>query len=110
MWTSISKEREVMSSLMDEYLSQDREWGVITRFDKTKGYGFIKSKKDGASYFVHKSQCRSGCPEYGYLVEFSVGINKKTGKEQAEDVIVIETSPYKKCYWKTSKINYKSKF
>ena len=81
-----------MSSLMDEYLSQDREWGVITRFDTTKGYGFIKSKKDGASYFVHKSQCRR------YLVEFSVGINKKTGKEQAENIIVIETPPYRKRY------------
>lgn len=28
--------------------------------------------------------------EHGYLVEFEVGINKKTGKEQAENVIVIE--------------------
>ena len=48
-----------MSNMMDEYLNQDREWGVVTRFDKRKGYGFIKSKKDGESYFVHKSQCRS---------------------------------------------------
>ena len=87
-----------MSNMMDEYLNQDREWGVVTRFDKTKGYGYIKSKKDGASYFVHKSQCRSGCPEYGYLVEFSVGINKKTGKEQAENVIAVETPSYRKRY------------
>ena len=80
-----------MSNMMDEYLSQNREWGVVTRFDRRKGYGFIKSKKDGVSYFVH-----SGWLEYGYLVEFSVGINKKTGKEQAENVIVVETPPYRK--------------
>lgn len=87
-----------MSNMMDEYLNQDREWGIVTRFDKRKGYGFIKSKKDGASYFVHKSQCRSGCLEHGYLVEFSVGINKKTGKEQAENVIAVETPSYRKRY------------
>ena len=34
----------------------------------------------------------------GYLVEFNIGINKRTGKEQAENVIVIETPPYKKKY------------
>lgn len=87
-----------MSNMMDEYLSQNREWGVVTRFDKRKGYDFIKSKKDGESYFVHKSQCRSGWLEYGYLVEFGVGINKKTEKEQAENVIVVETPPYRKRY------------
>ena len=59
-----------MSKMMDEYLSQNRELGIVTRFDKKKGYGFIKAKKDGASYFVHKSQFRGGYLEPGYLVEF----------------------------------------
>lgn len=34
-----------MSSLMDKYLSQDREWGIVTRFDKAKGYGLSSLKR-----------------------------------------------------------------
>lgn len=89
-----------MSKVMDEYLSQDREWGVVTMYNKDRGFGFIKSKVDGKSYFIHVSQIHGGYLERGYLVEFNIGINKRTGKEQAENVIVIETPPYKKCYCK----------
>ncbi|MCI9023457.1 MAG: cold shock domain-containing protein [Dorea sp.] len=99
-----------MSKVMDEYLSQDREWGVVTMYNKDRGFGFIKSKVDGKSYFTHVSQVYGGYLERGYLVEFNIGINKRTGKEQAENVIVIETPLYRKRYCKTSKISYKSKF
>lgn len=80
-----------MSRMMDEYLSQDREGGAVTKYNKDRGFGFIKSKVDGQSYFVHVSQNHGGYLERGYLVEFNIGINKRTGKEQAENVIVIET-------------------
>lgn len=99
-----------MSKVMDEYLSRDREWGVVTMYNKDRGFGFIKSKVDGKSYFTHVSQIHGGYLERGYLVEFNIGINKRTGKEQAENVIVIETPLYRKRYCKTSKISYKSKF
>lgn len=80
---------------MDEYLSQDRMWGVVTKYNKERGYGFIKSKVDGRSYFVHVSQIWDGTLERGYLVEFGVRINKKTEKEEAENVMVIKTPAYK---------------
>ena len=72
-----------MSKVMGEYLSQDREWGVVTKYNKEHGFGFVKSKVDGRSYFVHVSQVHGGSLERGYFVEFNVGINRKTGKEQA---------------------------
>ena len=34
-----------MSNMMDEYLSQNREWGVVTRFDRRKGYGLSSQKR-----------------------------------------------------------------
>lgn len=70
-------------------------WGVVSKYDKERGFGFIKSRIDGQSYFVHVSQIQDGILEYGYLVEFGVGINKKTGKEQAENVIVIEAPTHR---------------
>ena len=45
---------------MEEYLSQDREWGVVTKYNKDRGFGFIKSKVDGKSYFIHVSQIHGG--------------------------------------------------
>lgn len=76
-------------------MNQDRMWGVVIRYDKERGFGFIKSRVDGQSYFVHVSQIQDGILEHGYLVEFGVGINKKTGKEQAENVIVIEAPTHR---------------
>lgn len=67
-------------------------WGIVTKYDSKRGFGFIKSKVDRRSYFVHVSQIQDRTLERGYLVEFDVGISKKTGKEQAENVIVIEVS------------------
>lgn len=76
-------------------MDQDRMWGVVSKYDKERGFGFIKSRVDGQSYFVHVSQIQDGIWEHGYLVEFGVGINKKTGKEQAENVIVIEAPTHR---------------
>lgn len=79
-----------MRESRNERVGQKRMWGIVTKYNKERGFGFIKSKVDGQSYFVHVSQIQDGILEHGYLVEFGVGVNKRTGKEQAENVIVIE--------------------
>lgn len=80
---------------MNSCINQERMWGIVTKYNKERGFGFIKSKVDGQSYFVHVSQIQDGVLERGYLVEFGVGISKKAGKEQAENVIVIETPAHR---------------
>ena len=75
---------------MNEYLSQERMWGIVTKYDKERRFGFIRSKVDARYYFVHASQIQDGILAKGYLVEFGVGINRKTEKEEAKNVIVIE--------------------
>ena len=47
-------------------MNQDRMWGVVIRHDKERGFGFIKSRVDGQSYFVHVSQIQDGILEHGY--------------------------------------------
>ena len=84
-----------MSKYMDDCLSRDRMWGIVTKYNKERGYGFIRSKVDGRSYFVHVSQIGDGTLERGYLVEFGVRINKRTEKEEAENVIVVEAPAHK---------------
>lgn len=79
-----------MREFKDSDIVQERMWGIVTKYDKERGFGFIKSKVDGRSYFAHVSQIQDGILERGYLVEFGVGISKKTDREQAENVIVIE--------------------
>lgn len=79
-----------MREFKDSDIVQERMWGIVTKYDKERGFGFIKSKVDGHSYFAHVSQIQDGTLERGYLVEFGVGVSKKTDREQAENVIVIE--------------------
>ncbi len=79
-----------MKESKNNYGKHKRMWGVVTKYDAVRGFGFIKSKIDKLSYFVHVSQIQDRILEKGSLVEFVVGISKKTGKEQAENVIVIE--------------------
>lgn len=76
-------------------MNQERMWGIVTKYNKERGFGFIKSKVDGRSYFAHVSQIQDKMLERGYLVEFGVGISKKTGKEQAENVIAIEAPTHR---------------
>ncbi len=72
-----------------------RMWGIVTKYDKERGFGFIRSKVDGRSYFVHVSQVQDRILDAGYLVEFGVGINRKTEKEEAKNIIVIEAPAHK---------------
>lgn len=85
-----------MKELRNDCVEQKRMWGIVTKYNKERGFGFIRSKVDGQSYFVHVSQIQDGVLEPGYLVEFGVGINKRTGKEQVENVIVIEAPTHRR--------------
>lgn len=75
---------------MGDLLGNDiRYTGHVTRYTPERGFGFIK--KDGKYYFVHISQIVGGGNlAKGDLVEFSIGFNQKAGKEQAENVLVME--------------------
>ena len=86
----MSEGRESLRELTNNHFNHERMWGVVTKYNKERGFGFIKSKVDGQSYFVHVSQIQDRTLERGYLVEFGVGINRKTDKEEAKNVIVIE--------------------
>ena len=86
----MSEGKRSMSGLVNKHSNHERMWGVVTKYNKERGFGFIKSKVDGQSYFVHVSQIQDRILERGDLVEFGVGINRKTDKEEAKNVIVIE--------------------
>lgn len=85
-----------MDKFMEDYLKKDRMWGTVTMYNAERGYGFIKSKVDEMSYFVHVSQIHGGVLKCRDKVEFGIGISKKTGKEQAQDIMVIEEPDYKR--------------
>jgi len=76
---------------MNNCSNQERMWGVVVKYNKECGYGFIRSKVDGIDYFVHISQVMGEILERGYIVEFSVGLNIKSKREEAKNVVVIET-------------------
>lgn len=40
-----------------------RETGIVKKFDKTKGYGFIGRRQGGPDVFVHHSEIQG--PRYG---------------------------------------------
>lgn len=40
-------------------MDQDRMWGVVSKYDKERGFGFIKSRVDGQSYFVQYPKFRT---------------------------------------------------
>lgn len=75
---------------MNNCISQEKMWGVVVKYNKERGYGFIRSKVDGIDYFVHISQVKDELLERGYIVEFCVGLNIKSKREEAKNVIVIE--------------------
>lgn len=86
------KGKEINMDLMELYMIEEkRHWGYVTKYISQKGYGFIRSKIDGQSYFVHRSQIPDRFLTKGSLVEFSVGFNERTGKEEAQNVLVMES-------------------
>ncbi len=81
--------------MMNNCISQEKMWGVVVKYNKERGYGFIRSKVDGIDYFVHISQVKGEVLERGYIVEFCVGLNIKSKREEAKNVVVIESSVHK---------------
>ena len=44
--------------MMNNCISQEKMWGVVVKYNKERGYGFITSKVDGIDYFVHISHVK----------------------------------------------------
>lgn len=76
--------------MMNNCINQEKMWGVVVKYNEERGYGFISSKVDGLDYFVHISQVKDGTLDRGYIVEFSVGLNRRSKREEAKNVVVIE--------------------
>lgn len=83
-----------MTKSINNFTGQ-RMWGIVTKYNADRGFGFIRSKVDGRSYFVHISQIQDRILDVGYLVEFGVGINRKSEKEEAKNVIVVEAPTHR---------------
>lgn len=73
-----------------------RYMGVVTSFNREKGYGFIQSDYDGESYFFHISQFVDDVPERGMVVNFMIYTNKETGKQYCSNCLVVEYPPDKR--------------
>jgi len=66
--------------------------GKVKWFSAEKGFGFI-GREDGDDVFVHHTAItmdgyRTLKPEQ--IVEFEIAISEKSGKPQAENVVVVE--------------------
>lgn len=85
----------MINKSLDNSFYTQRMWGIVAKYNKERGYGFIRSKVDGRSYFVHVSQIQDRILDVGYLVEFGVGFNRRTEKEEAKNVIVVEDPAHK---------------
>jgi len=73
-------------------MSSNRETGIVKRFSKEKGYGFISKNSDGTDCFVHfKSINTTGFKalEQGQEVEFT-SVQGEKGPE-AKDVSIVNT-------------------
>lgn len=64
-------------------------FGKVTKYFKDRNYGFIKGD-NGITYFAHVSNIQDGYLEKGYIVDFH-SFTDKNGKEQAGNVIVVES-------------------
>lgn len=72
---------------MEEFLNRDnRHTGYVKAWYGDRGFGFIRDTKTGNEYFVHYKKVADGVLYPKALVEFSVGINKRTNKEEAYNV------------------------
>lgn len=65
--------------------------GYVKAWYRDRGFGFIRDIKNSNEYFVHYKKVADGVLYSKALVEFSIGINNRTDKEEAYNVLTIET-------------------
>ena len=55
-----------------DYVSEHRMMGKIYKYNKEKGFGFVRCFDDGKSYFFHAREFMDDTPENGMTIEFAV--------------------------------------
>lgn len=65
------------------------ERGRVKSYGRTRGFGFIIPDGGGKDVFMHAQELQNGEPLPGDLVEYELGPNRKTGREEAKFVTVI---------------------
>ncbi|CAF0878678.1 unnamed protein product [Adineta ricciae] len=86
--------------------SNERETGIVKRFSKDKGYGFISKNSDGSDCFVHFKNINSAgfkTLEQGQEVEFSI-VQGEKGVE-ARDVTITKPSSSRSSFFGGSSNN-----
>ena len=63
--------------------------GEIKFWDDKRGFGFIKIPAEQRDVFVHITAVENGPPFMGDMVEFEIGNNKRTGKQEAHSVRLV---------------------
>lgn len=64
-------------------------YGVVTKYYRDKGYGYIQDDLDGTIYFLHKNNLNDEYVEAGYRVYFK-GFKTNRKKHNAAVLFVIE--------------------
>lgn len=76
---------------MEEFLNREnRHMGYVKAWFQDRGFGFIRDIDTGKEYFAHYKKVADGMLYSKSVVEFSVGINKRTDKEEAYNVLTVE--------------------
>lgn len=64
--------------------------GYVKTWYQDRGFGFIRDINTGKEYFVHYKKVADGMLYPKAVVEFSIGINKRTDKEEAYNILTVE--------------------
>lgn len=76
---------------MEDFLKREnRHMGYVKTWFQERGFGFIRDIETRKDYFVHYKKVADGMLFPKSTVEFSIGINKKTMKEEAYNVLTVE--------------------
>jgi len=64
--------------------------GKVKFYNGEKGFGFISPDDRGVDVFFHVSAFRQGEePREGLTVEYTIGVDKRSGKTRAETVDLV---------------------
>lgn len=66
--------------------------GRVTKYNKDRGFGFIRSLDNGDTYFCHVSNIDDGILEREYVVNFNPKIDIEKDKRYATKVQVVDSS------------------